>query len=229
MRTYMRKTGLLLLLALCSACNDERCKYREGVDAITISANPSSISAVNGQSTITAIGTSQDNLPMPDGTVITFVTDLGAFGQGAQASTVDGIARIAFFGTGVATGGTARIYARSGRTVSQSIPVAIGTDAVGSIRVTANPGSLPGSGGKVTVTATVYSKDKIPLPGIGVRFRADNGSLASQGNPRQSNENGLATDKLTVLRNTTGDVLEITVTAEVGDVSGTATVQQQKP
>ncbi len=227
MKTYMRKSGLLLLLALCSACNDERCKYREGVDAITISANPSSISAVDGQSSVTAIGNSQDNLPMPDGTVITFVSDLGSFAGNAQAVTSGGIARIVFVSGG--RDGTAKIFARSGKTVSQTIQIAIGIPAVGTIRLTANPGSLNGEGGKVTLTATVLSKDENPLAGIPVIFSSDNGNLASQGSPRTTNGNGQAVDKLTVLRNTTGDVLEITITAQVGDVSGTATVQQQKP
>lgn len=227
MRIYVRKSGLLLLLALVSACNDERCKYREGVDAITISANPSSISAQDGQSSVTAIGTSQDNLPMPDGTLITFVSDLGGFSDNSQAVTSGGIARITFIGGG--RDGTARIYARSGKTVSQTVQITIGIPAVGTIRLTANPGSLNGEGGKVTLTATVLSKDENPLSGIPVVFSADNGTLASQGSPRRTNGNGQAVDKLTVLRNTTGDILEITITAQVGDVSGTTTVQQQKP
>ncbi len=100
MKKYFRPTLILLALAMINACNDKDCHYQEGVATLTISSNPSAISATNGRSTITAIGTGQDNLPMSDGTVVTFVTDMGAFEQDAQAAMVGGIARIGFVSGG---------------------------------------------------------------------------------------------------------------------------------
>lgn len=225
MRIYVRKTGLLLLLALVSACNDERCNYREGVDAITISANPSSISAVNGRSTITAIGTSQDNLPMPDGTIITFVSDLGAFEPVPQASMVGGIARITFLSTGAGTGGTAVIYARAGRTVSPSIQVVIGQAAVGSILLAANPGTVEKEGGVVSLTAKVLSKDGLPLQGITVSFTSDRGVVKNEF--RDTDDRGQASTTLTLGENATGAQLQIEITASVSSsISDNATVKQ---
>lgn len=227
MRLIFRPTGLLLALALTTACNDEHCKYHEGVDSLTLTANPASISALNGTSLVTAIGTGQDNLPMPDGTAVTFVANIGSFSQAGQALTSGGIARITYVSPG--TNGTAHIYARSGRTVSPTVDVLIGTNAVGTIRLTANPGTLPGEGGNSKLTATVFSKDGVPIAGIPVVFNSDNGTLASGSSPRTSDSNGQSTDTLKVRRNTTGDILEITLTAQVGEVSGTTTIQQLKP
>lgn len=220
-----RKTGLLLVVLLASSCDNERCKYREGVDTITISANPTSISAVSGASAITAICTAQDNLPMADGTIVTFVADLGGFDQGGQAATMGGIARITFLG---GADGTAHVYARSGRTVSPTIEIAIGTKAVGLIRVTANPGSLNGSGGDVKITALVLSKDSLPLEKIPIEITADEGTFTSGGGSQDTGSDGKVRDTLRVGPNDTGDTREITITASYGTTSGTATVQQQK-
>lgn len=226
MRIYVRKTGLLLLLALVSACNDERCKYREGVDAITISANPSSISAVNGRSVITAIGMGQDNLPMPDGTVTTFVTDLGAFEQGTQASMVGGIARITFLSTGAGSGGTAHVYARAGRTVSPSIQVEIGNAAVGSILLVVSPRTVGQEGQPVRLTATVLSKDGLTLEGIKVYFSSDRGVLTN-GGIRYTGASGEATETLDLGPNNTGDQLQIEVKASVSSsISDSETIAQ---
>lgn len=192
---------------------------------LTISANPSSIAKDNGVSSVTAIGTGQDNLPMPDGTVVTFVTDIGGFDQGGQGVMTGGVARILFMSDG--RNGSANVYARSGKTVSPSVTILIGTKAVGSIRLTANPGTLPKEGGKSKIVATIYSKDELPLPGIAVDLTTDSGRLASNGASLTTDINGRVADTLTVGANTTGASIDITVTASAGGtVSGTTTIQQ---
>ncbi len=226
MKKYVKTSLALFMLALLTACGNDNCHYREGVASLAVSANPSSISAVNGQSTITAIGTAQDNLPMPDGTIVTFITDLGAFDQGAQAVTTDGLARITFRANG--QDGTAKIYARTGNTVSQSITVAIGITAVGTVQVIANPGSIDSGPHLVQLVATVYTKESLPLPGVGVVFSADNGTITN-GSPQITNSNGQAKNSLKVLKNNTTSDIVITVTANVGSVSGTTQVTQSAP
>ncbi|MEW6368737.1 MAG: hypothetical protein AB1714_29255 [Acidobacteriota bacterium] len=227
MKKFLRPTLILFVIAMINACNDKECHYQEGVATLTVSANPSSISAIAGESWVTAIGTGQDYLPMPDGTVVNFVSDMGAFEQGAVATTSGGIARIRFLSDG--KNGTANIYARTGTTTSPTIQVKIGIPAVASMILIANPGTVDGEGGNVHLTATVYSNDQIPLQGIPVVFSTDNGRLASNGSPRPSDFKGQSKDTLTLYRNATGDVLEITVTATVGSTSATASIQQLKP
>ncbi len=103
----------------------------------------------------------------------------------------------------------------------------IGTPAVGSVILIPAPRAVPREGGKVSLTATVYTADQLPLQGIGVIFSSERGTLASHGGIRLTDDKGQAKDTLTLLTNGTGDQIEIEVSVTVtSTISDTEIIRQ---
>src|SRR5207247_9158794 len=84
-------TGLLVLTLTLPMCTGVPLTAPSNAD-VTLQANPTFIPANGGVSVITAIVTEAAGTPVPNGTVIFFVTDLGRVDS--EAKTKDGIARI---------------------------------------------------------------------------------------------------------------------------------------
>jgi PKD repeat protein len=117
--------------------------------------------------------------------------------------------------------GTATVSAYSGSVEPVTTEVEVGS-LVAAITLTADPTSLPETGGEVTLLALVRDDTGQPLPGATVNFRTEAGTLASGGRFITTDENGEATDTLTVsAADAQGEPDDrITVTVEAGGEGG---------
>jgi hypothetical protein len=187
---------------------------------IFISANPTAIPVSGGVSTITVTGFKGENDgggPLPNGTQIYFTTNVGQIEE--RVEMVDGIAKGYLRSNGRA--GNATVVARSGSGIEAELanPVLIGNAEGINIVVTANPATVEGPDFTSTIVATVFDNDNNRLPGVPLIFSTSAGSLASQGSVLITNELGQATDRLTLMNESSA-----TVTVFSGSVSGTVTI-----
>ena len=169
---------------------------------------------LNGTTQIVAQVLESAGTPPQDGTLIVFTTSLGSI-QPPEAQTKGGRVTVTFnAGT---TNGTATITASSGgasASGTNAAKVAIGTAAVGGVRVNANPTLLPAIGGSSTITAVVIDINGNPLSSAPVSFSTTAGSLDQSA--ATTDQNGAAA---TVLKTTS----VATVTAAVGAQAGSST------
>ncbi len=199
--------------------------------AIALIATPSVVAA-NGQAEITAVlvqgalggdggdGTPASGVigggqPVRNGTIVTFTTSLGRI-EPAEVETDNGRATVRLITDG--RSGTAVVTAFSG-SAAQTLDVVVGAAAAERVAMTAEPQSLPGTGGSSTISARIEEANGNAIAGIPVTFSTTRGTLS---NPSSvSNANGVATTVLTTTQ-------EATVTANVGgaswDLAGTITV-----
>ena len=117
--------------------------------------------------------------------------------------------------------GMATVTAHSGNVDPVTTEVQVGALATG-ISLSADPTTVPETGGTVRLIALVRDENGQPLPDASVNFRTEAGSLDSGGRFLTTNANGEAVDRL---RLTAADVLAeadriITVTAETGGDAG---------
>jgi hypothetical protein len=129
---------------------------------VTITAYPRSLS-VGETSSITV--TAQDGFGnnVPDGTVVTFTTSLGTFGDALSSTTrttLNGKATVALH-SGEA--GTAAVQGTVG-TQSATIAITFGAGSPHSISLTVAPGVIPGCGGTAMAEAQVKDDRGDPVP-----------------------------------------------------------------
>lgn len=194
--------AVLAALILVAACGQVDFTAPTG-STITITVQPPTIAA-NGFSNVTVTGTRANGAPLPDGTVITFTSNLGTVTPN-PVETKDGVA-ISRFRAGTRSG-TATITARSGEAAEVTADVIIGEVRAARISLVATPIQLPVGGGKVNLKAHVFDDQGNPLSGVGVIFTTTSGELESNGRVIKSNDSGTSMD---VLRTT----IAATVTAE---------------
>ena len=147
---------------------------------ITVSA-PTRVLPSDGSTAITAFVVEQSGTPVQNGTTVRFTATLGRV-EPAEAQTRNGLASTTFFAGN--NSGIAEIRATSGAAVGGTdktnvVQLTIGTAAVNSVTVRANPGSVGPGGGLVELTATVVGENGQGLPGVGVTFNADQGTLSA--------------------------------------------------
>ncbi len=143
---------------------------------ITLST-ASSIVQANGTTEIRATVLEQAGTPVQNGTTVTFTTNLGTLSP-TDARTVNGVAMVQFLGNGQS--GKASIKAISGGAASEALELSVGAAAAGRINLTANPATVPSTGGTTTITAVVLDASGNPIAGVPVSFATNAGSLASQ-------------------------------------------------
>ncbi len=153
--------------------------------------------------------TGSSGTPVHNGTLVSFTTSLGKI-EPAEARTNNGRVTVKFTADG--RSGTAIVTAYSGA-ARQTLEVLIGGAAAERVLVTANPTSLPSSGGTSTVTARVEDASGNPLRGVPVAFTTTSGTLSPVS--AVTNEAGLATVALTTNA-------AATVTATAGGKQGNA-------
>ena len=210
MLPLQRRTLLLGLalapLGLIAGCEKQPLFAPTG-STITLTANTNSLSA-NGATPIIAQVLEPSGFPPHSGTQITFVTTLGQI-QPSEANTdVNGQVTATFLAGG--QNGTATITAISGGSntgTSGGLKIFVGTAAVGRVAVTANPLSVPSTGGSSTIGAQVVDINGNPLNGTQVAFTTTAGALSQ--NLVNTDTNGVASTVLTTN-------LTATVTASVG-------------
>ena len=181
--------------------------------SITLSADPASISPDGySSSRITATVYDSSGNPAPNGTTVTFTTNLGSFSGSTSisVSTSDDTGVVTVSLIAGATSGTATITAEA-NSISQSITVSISGGGTASITLTADPTSIPPDGfSSSTITATIYDSSGSPVPaGTYITFTTNLGSF-----PGGTSDSGWTLD----------DTGVVTVSLIAGTRSGIATV-----
>jgi hypothetical protein len=175
--------------------------------SITITATVIEGTSTGTGTTTTTTGIGQ---PVHDGTEVTFTTTVGTI-QPATAKTVNGTATVQLVGNGQS--GQAKITAFSGAATS-SATVAVGAAAAVRLVVTANPQSLPATGGSSTIVASVQDAAGVGLSGVAVGFSTTTGTFTA---PTATTDlNGNATTTLSTVQ-------AATVTASAAGTTGTGT------
>lgn len=220
--TRAMKAAVALLLAAGAAACDKVPLLAPTNSTISLSAG-ARVLPVNGSTGLTAFVTESSGTPVQNGTTVRFTTTLGAV-QPIETQTTNGIA-VATFVAG-ASSGVAEVRAISGGSVgtggtgtstsaANMVQITIGSAAVATVTLRANPSTVGPSGGAVELVATVISADGNGLQGIPVNFNADQGSLSVQTVPTDSG--GEARTVLTTAQKTS-------VTATAGTKTSTAVI-----
>ncbi len=152
----------------------------------------------NNTSVTNGVGT-----PVHNGTLVTFTTTLGRL-EPSEARTTAGRTTVKLIADG--RSGTAKITAFSGA-ASSTVEIDIGAAGATRVAVTANPQSLPYTGGTTTVSARVEDQQGNGLLGVPVSFSTTKGSLSAT--TVLTNQQGFATTSLYT-------IAEATVTASTG-------------
>ncbi|MFC2173685.1 Ig-like domain-containing protein [Acidobacteriota bacterium] len=179
-----------------------------------MSANPTSISADGGVSTVTVLIFDDQGAPIEDNKVIQFSTSLGSIEP--EVSTAGGKAVAHLAATGEA--GIATVTAIANATDQATVDVTVG-QIIQTVSVSASPATLPAQGGQSTITAVVFGENNSLASGVSVAFSNNAGSLASGGAPLITNSRGTVTDVLT-----TTDTATVEASVGDGSVKGTTTV-----
>lgn len=185
--------------------------------ALTLSVSPTSVPA-NGLATLTVVGTRANGAPLPDGTVVRFITNnIGAITPN-PVETKDGVATARFRAS--TRSGIAQITAVSGDITSEPIEIEIGEARVRSIILTATPSTLPQGGGTVELRAFVRDEAGNPMTGVQVFFDSTTGTLQSNGRPVRTDSSGVARDRLTTNLDAT-----VTVQTNVAAITDTLDIE----
>ena len=164
--------------------------------SVTVAADPLSIPADGSTyAIITATLKDENGQPSPQGTQVTFTTDLGTFGNGTTytVSLVDDSGQTAVFLRGT-TAGTATVTATSEGVVSSPVQVSIYDVSPNAIALQATPGSVLADGQSTSsIRATVTDGNNNPVPdGTIVTFTVTTGT-GSLSNGTATTTNGIAT------------------------------------
>ncbi len=184
------------LLALLLACSSSTPPLDVQSTTLTLSVSPDHIDNLGQTSQLRLRAFKSDGTPAFDGSRVF----LEASGDGSLTSEVilqNGEATAVY--TSGATTGTVTITATSGTlSASKTITVTDSFVAAGVVTFSQNPNNLGEAGGRVDLTISVRDSVGVPIPGKPVLFSSDRGLLASNGQPRTSDSNGLAHDVLTL-------------------------------
>jgi hypothetical protein len=171
----------------------------------------------DGQSTaVTATILEPGGTPVQDGTTVRFSSSLGRMDP-VEAQTKNSVATSRFISNG--DSGEATITVSSG-SATANVKFNIGLATIDSVTVRSSAGSVPATGGAVTITARVNATGGGPLGGVPVTFSTTAGSLSAT--RENTDGTGEASTRLTTDANAT-------VTATAGTKSGTVTIQALNP
>lgn len=197
--------GLIALMAS-AACDKVPLTAPTG-STVTLFSN-TTIVPVNGTAEITATVIESGGTLVQNGTLVTFTTTIGQL-EPNEARTRDGKVTVRLNAGN--RSGRAIVRAFSGGTTSGDLSVDIGGAAAGSINLTANPPTVPATGGSSTLLAIVFDVDGNRLPGVPVSFTATAGTLSST---------VVVTDQAGEARTTITTNRDTDVTASAGGAGG---------
>lgn len=160
---------------------------------LTLSANPARVD-VGEQSTLTITAQRENGQPVNPGTEIFLTTDLGLV-PGVVETDQRGRAEAILEAGNRA--GTATVVAVSGSATVEAT-VEIVDEALAALHLTAEPTSLPSTGGTVTLRALARNDDGQAMPGVPVTFSTEVGALDSAGGIVVTGSDGVARDRLRV-------------------------------
>ncbi len=168
--------------------------------------------APNGTVELVATVTEQAGTPVQNGTVVSFTTTLGRIDP-AEARTQNGKVTVKLIADG--RSGVATVTAFSGAAENATLELPIGSAAVETIIVRAEPARLSSTGGATQIIALVRDISGNSLPGASVAFTTTAGTLSA--GVVTTDANGEARTTLTTSQ-------DATVTAAVGPQTGETTV-----
>jgi PKD repeat protein len=203
--------SILVTLSVCAVLLAAACEkvplLAPTGSTITLSASTNSLSA-NGSTTIIAQVLEAAGTPPHSGTHVTFTTSLGRVDPSEAETDANGRAVATFIANGL--NGMATITAISGGATTGSdgaVKIAVGTAAVAGVAVSANPQSVPASGGSSTISARILDINGNFLVGSPVTFTTTAGTLSTT--IVTTDSSGIAATTLTTNQ-------QATVTATVG-------------
>lgn len=206
------KRLVLLLLAALTIQACERVPLVAPTEGrITVFAG-STVISTNGSTPVTATVRDQTGAPVPNGTVVSFTTTLGAI-EPREARTDNGVASVRL--TSAGQSGTASVRAFSGNATSDPIEVRIGGAAAARIVLNATPTNLTAAGGTVQLLATVTDTTGNRLADVPVTFTATAGALTL---------GTVVTDLNGEARNTLSTSRETVITASAGGQQASSTI-----
>jgi len=204
--------GLLAVLAV--AC-DKVPLTAPGSSTVTITTATSA----DGQSTeVTATILEAAGTPVQNGTTVHFTSNLGRMDP-VEAQTKNGMATSKFVSDGAS--GEATVTVSSG-SATANVKFNTGLALIDSISIRASAGSVPATGGTVTITARVTATGGGPMGGVPVTFSTNAGSLSS--GREVTDGNGEASTRLTTDANAT-----VTATAGTKKTDPGVTIQALTP
>ena len=146
---------------------------------ITLSTS-TNVLAATASTTLIAQVLEQSGTPPHSGTHVNFTTTLGRIEPAEALTDLNGRVTVTFSGGG--GNGTATISAVSGAATTGTngiVKIAVGTAAVGSVHVNANPASVSALGGSTTISAAVLDINGNALSLAPVVFSTTAGTLSS--------------------------------------------------
>ena len=201
---------LTIAFAFLGACDKMSLVSPTG-STITLTINKTSV-PINGTAEITAAVIESAGTPVQNGTVVTFTSSFGTV-EPREARTEGGTARVMFTGT---ASGTAKIGAFSGGAkTAADVEIRVGTAAAETLRLRAEPPTIPQAGGTSQIVVTVNDASGGPLSNAPVVFTTDGGSVSP--GTATTDATGEARTTLTTTRTSK-------VTATVGTKTGEVTV-----
>jgi PKD repeat protein len=200
---------VLLVIVIAAAC-DKVPLLAPTQSTITLSVSTTTLS-VTGSAKVMATVIEQAGTPVQNGTTVTFTGSLGVFDP-PEAQTVNGTATTTFRANG--SSGIAKIGAVSGGAKATEVEVKIGGAAAETVTLRAEPTTVPATGGKTTLVASVSDLSGNPLSGAPVLFSTDNGQLDA--NSAVTDNNGEARTGLTTNRTA---IVKARVGAKEGQVT----------
>jgi hypothetical protein len=105
------------------------------------------------------------------------------------------------------------------------VTLLVGAAAAASVVVTASPGTVAGTGGTSTISATVFDTNNNVLPGVLVSFSTDLGSVSPAN--ATTDQNGQASTTLSTYQ--TATVTAVAATSGANQIKGTAKVTVNPP
>jgi hypothetical protein len=179
-RGYAMALAVAILVVAVSGC--ARSQLLAPTNSTIVISAPDRVLPLAGRTDITAQVTDQNGAPVPNGTIVRFTATLGTVNP-FEAETRNGLAVTAF--TAGTASGVAEIRATSGGVGTTStgsatnvLQITIGTAAVSTVTLRANPASLGSTGGVVELIAGVTGENGRALSGIAVTFTANQGTLS---------------------------------------------------
>jgi PKD repeat protein len=214
MKVYIVYFMVLISIVFLSACKKAFITAPDSA-TLVVTVNPPTI-PLGGQAVVKVVGYKASGTMLPDGTKIFFSTNIGSIEP--EKETVNGVAEALFRSNDNRSGvATITIISGNAQTTPDSVTITIGSSALHSLSLSANPSELPIGGGFSTIRARAYDEDLNALSNIPVIFTTDAGQLNSKGSVIYTDTNGAAED---VLHTTNSAV----VTAASGDISDNVSV-----
>jgi PKD repeat protein len=187
MKPYRHNRVLLLSLLFCIALLTTTCKkpiYAPGEgDTIQLQADTTTI--VPGESvTITITGVKASGHPMPDNTLVQLLADSGKFqdvegNEIAAVQLIAGMAKAIYRSDENFTGESVVITARSGTPLvnPEQLVITISSIEIVQLFMTADPLTLPPSGGTTIIIVTGYDTKQEAVPGKKIFLETTAGAL----------------------------------------------------